>query len=77
MVNNPSHYTAGRIEVIDFIEDCVKHAPDPVVGGMQWQVIKYMSRLWLKSDPSLDAAKARFYLNRLINTLEQPEYKNG
>ena len=77
MVNNPSHYTAGRIEVIDFIEDCVKHAPDPVVGGMQWQVIKYMSRLWLKADPSLDAAKARFYLNRLINTLEKPEYKDG
>jgi hypothetical protein len=75
MVNNPSHYTAGRIEVIDFIEDCVRHAPDSVVGGMQWQIIKYMSRMWLKDDPALDASKARFYLNRLINTLNQPEYK--
>lgn len=75
MVNHPSHYTAGRVEVIDFIEDCVRQAPDAVVGGLQWQVLKYISRLWLKDDPALDAGKARFYLNRLISTLDQPEYK--
>ena len=75
MVNHPSHYTAGRIEVIDFIEDCVKQAPDAVVGGLQWQVLKYISRMWLKDDPAMDAGKARFYLNRLISTLDQPEYK--
>ena len=75
LVNHPSHYTAGRIEVIDFIEDCVKQAPDAVVGGLQWQVLKYISRLWLKDDTELDAGKARFYLNRLISTLEKPEYK--
>jgi len=75
MVNHPSHYTAGRIAVIDFIDDCVQQAPDAVVGGLQWQVLKYISRLWLKDDPALDAGKARFYLNRLISTLDQPEYK--
>ena len=75
MINHPSHYTAGRIEVIDFIEDCVKQAPDAVVGGLQWQVLKYVSRLWLKDDPAMDAGKARFYLNRLISTLDKPEYK--
>ena len=75
LVNHPSHYTAGRIEVIDFIEDCVKQAPDAVVGGLQWQVLKYISRLWFKDDPALDAGKARFYLNRLITTLDKPEYK--
>ena len=75
MINHPSHYTAGRIEVIDFIEDCVTQAPDAVVGGLQWQVLKYISRLWLKDDPAMDAGKARFYLNRLISTLDKPEYK--
>ena len=75
LVNHPSHYTAGRIEVIDFIEDCVRQAPDAVVGGLQWQVLKYISRLWLKDDPALDAGKARFYLNRLISTLDKQEYK--
>ena len=77
VVEHPSHYTAWRIEVIDFIEDSVKQAPDAVVGGLQWQVLKYMSRLWLKENPTLDAEKARFYLNRLISTLEKPEYNNG
>lgn len=77
LVEHPSHYTAGRIEVIDFIEDSVKQAPDAVVGGLQWQVLKYISRLWLKENPTLDAEKARFYLNRLISTLEKPEYNNG
>ena len=77
LVEHPSHYTAGRIEVIDFIEDSVKQAPDAVVGGLQWQMLKYMSRLWLKENPTLDAEKARFYLNRLISTLEKPEYNNG
>ena len=76
LVEHPSHYTAGRIEVIDFIEDSVKQAPDAVVGGLQWQVLKYMSRLWLKESPTLDAEKARFYLNRLISTLEKPEYNS-
>ena len=75
LVNHHSHYTAGRTEVIDFIEDCVRQAPDAVVGGLQWQVLKYISRLWLKDDPALDAGKARFYLNRLISTLDKPEYK--
>ena len=74
LVEHPSHYTAGRIEVIDFIEDCVQQAPDAVVGGLQWQVLKYMSRLWLKDSPALDAGKARFYLDRLIRTLEKSEY---
>ena len=74
LVNHPPHYTSGRVETIDFIEDCVQQAPDAVVGGLQWQVLKYMSRLWLKDDPALDAGKARFYLDRLIRTLEKPEY---
>ena len=74
LVNHPPHYTSGRVETIDFIEDCVQQAPDAVVGGLQWQVLKYMSRLWLKDDPALDAGKARFYLDRLITTLQKPEY---
>ena len=74
LVNHPPHYTSGRVETIDFIEDCVQQAPDAVVGGLQWQVLKYMSRLWLKDDPALDAGKARFYLDRLIRTLQKPEY---
>jgi hypothetical protein len=75
-VNHPSHYTAGNTEVIYVIEDWVRHAPDPVVGGLQWQVIKYLSRMWLKQNPYEDAKKAHWYLNRLINTLATEAYRD-
>jgi len=75
-VNSPAHYTAGNTEVIDVIEDWVRHAPDPVVGGLQWQAIKYISRMWLKQDPYEDAKKAQWYLNRLINTLATEAYRD-
>lgn len=71
-VNHPAHYTAGRrFEAIDVIEDAVARAPDPVLGGLQWQSLKYLLRLWDKGNPGQDAAKARWYLNRLIEHLEQ------
>jgi len=73
-VNHPSHYTAGKTEVIDVLEDCVKTAPDAVLGGLQWQVIKYISRMWLKRDPYEDARKAQWYLNRLVNKLAAEAY---
>lgn len=76
MVSSPPHYTAGRIEVIDFVEDCVANAPDAVVGGLQWQVIKYISRLWLKENSLQDAKKCRWYLERLIAKLEAAQYKD-
>ena len=68
-VNHPSHYTSGNVEVIDIIEDAVKDAPDTVVSGLQWQVLKYMLRMWLKDNPKKDAQKAQWYLNRLIDKL--------
>lgn len=70
MVNHPPHYTQGRFEAIDVIEDAVSRAPDPVLGGLQWQALKYLLRLWDKEAPAQDAAKARWYLNRLIDHLE-------
>lgn len=76
MVNQPPHYTRGRVEVIDVIEDWVADAPDSVVGGLQWQVIKYISRLWLKENSLQDAEKARWYLERLISKLYAEKYKN-
>lgn len=73
-VNHPSHYTAGKVEVIDVIESWVESAPDSVVGGLQWQVIKYISRMWLKGNPYEDARKAQWYLNRLVNRLATEAY---
>lgn len=68
-VNSPAHYTRGRMEAIDIIEDAIKDAPDPVTGMLQAQVLKYLLRLWVKDNPTQDAEKANWYLNRLINNL--------
>ena len=68
-VNSPSHYTAGRTEAIDVIEDSIKDAVSVESGFLHAQVLKYLLRLWLKDNPVEDAKKARWYLNRLIDKL--------
>lgn len=64
-VNHPSHYTDGKIEVIDFIED-------KNLGFHLGNAVKYISRAG-KKDPSKkleDLKKAQWYLNRMIGRLE-------
>ena len=71
LINHPPHYTAGSVEAIDIVEQAVAAAPSPVFGGLQWQCLKYLLRMWLKGDPLQDAKKAQWYLARLINKLEE------
>jgi hypothetical protein len=68
-VNHPSHYTSGAQEAIDTIEDAVVDAPNAVLGGLQWNALKYLLRMWLKDTPKKNALKASWYLNRLIEKL--------
>ncbi len=68
-VNSPAHYTRGSQEAIDIIEEAIQDAPSPKEGMLQAQALKYLLRLWLKDDPKQDAEKARWYLNRLIDSL--------
>ena len=70
-VNHPEHYTAGKVEVIEILEQAVQDAPDPISGGLLWQTLKYLLRLWYKNNMLQDAKKARWYLNRLIDRLER------
>lgn len=63
-VNHPSHYTSGKIEVIDFIED---QKLDMHTGN----AVKYIARAG-KKDPSKeveDLEKAIWYLRRKIQVL--------
>lgn len=71
MINHPPHYTAGRFEVIEVIEDAIKRAPDPVLGNCQGQVLRYVLRMWDKDDPETNARKARWYLERLLQHLDE------
>lgn len=69
LVNHPPHYTTGPVETIAVIEGTIQHAPDAVAGFLQGQVIKYISRLWLKGNALQDAQKAGWYLQRLQDHL--------
>lgn len=70
-INHPAHYNAGPIEAINIIEQTIAHAPSPVLGGLQWQTLKYLLRLWHKGSPLENAKKAQWYLSRLILKLEE------
>ena len=70
LVNSPSHYTNGSVDVIEVIEDAVKCADDPACAVLQANVIKYIMRMWLKGNAIQDAQKAEWYLKRLIDRLE-------
>lgn len=66
VVNYPSHYTDGKIEVIDFIED----------KGLNYHkgnAVKYIARAGKKdkSKEIEDLRKAVWYLNREIERLEK------
>lgn len=64
VVNHPSHYTDGQIEVIDFIED-------KNLNFHRGNAVKYISRAG-KKDPNKeveDLKKARWYLDREIKKM--------
>lgn len=69
LVNHPSHYTSGGIECIDAI--AASMTPDEYAGFLKGQVIKYVWRYRLKGKPLEDLKKARFYLERLISSIEK------
>jgi hypothetical protein len=69
-VNSPFHYTQGRVEAIEIIEDVVAGAPEPVVGYLMGQTLKYLLRAWHKGNASQDLQKASWYLNRAILRLD-------
>ena len=65
-VNSPSHYNIGKFEVIDVIEDW--H-----LGFNLGNTVKYVARAEHKGNKIQDLKKARWYLDREIETLENQE----
>lgn len=63
-VNHPKHYTFGRIEIIDVIEDWS-------LGFHEGNAVKYVARAKHKGRELEDLKKSVWYLNRRIKNLEK------
>ena len=71
-INHPQHYGG------DTTYECRKVlkawlTPEEYKGWLKGDAIKYICRLGKKGPPAEDAAKARFYINDLVNFLEEEE----
>lgn len=60
MVNRPPHYTFGKYEVLDVLQDWFSQEP------LLWQTVKYLARAGRKGPMMEDLRKAEFYLKRRI-----------
>ena len=63
-INHPKHYTAGGIEVFNFIQSWG-------LDFAEGNVVKYVVRGPFKGNRLKDLKKARWYLNKLIERAEQ------
>ena len=63
VVNNPDHYTFGKIEVLDAIDDWM-------LDYYQGNIVKYVVRSKHKGKQIQDLKKAKFYLDRYIKMIE-------
>jgi hypothetical protein len=59
-VNHPAHYTFGKREVIEVLEEWFPSDP------LLWQAGKYLARAGRKGETLEDLEKAAWYLNRRI-----------
>ena len=71
-VNNPSHYTSGKIECIDAMQSCL--TKEEFKGFLRGNIFKYIWRSPLKNGIE-DLKKAQFYLTKLIE-VENNETEN-
>jgi Protein of unknwon function (DUF3310). len=67
-IDHPSHYQAGKTEVIDIIEE-----QGFCEGFCAGNALKYLCRYKHKGKPLEDLKKARWYLDRLIEQVEKGE----
>ena len=67
-VNHPSHYTDGVIECINAIQESMSF--EGFCGYLKGNIQKYLWRYEKKNNPLEDLKKARWYIDKLIDTIE-------
>ena len=76
-VNSPSHYTSGKTEVIDIIEDAVKDAPSVNIYGMLQGAGAQVHAAGVVEgqSPRRSLRKPSWYLERLIKHYSRPAWR--
>lgn len=72
-VEHPKHYNQGTIETIDLIKGSLTE--EEYKGFLKGNVLKYVCRASFKGNEKEDYEKAKWYLQRLINTKRQETFK--
>lgn len=67
IINHPAHYTTGKIEVIDYLQE--KMSGEMFEGFCIGNALKYLSRYRMKGGLE-DLKKAKWYLSRIISAME-------
>ena len=70
-VNHPNHYTKGGVECIDAIQSSMTE--EAFRGYCKGNIQKYIYRYEDKQNPKQDLLKARWYLDRLLQTFPQED----
>ena len=73
-VNSPVHYNSGNVECIEAIEAML--SPQEFIGYLRGNSLKYRWRFLYKGKPIEDAKKARWYLDKMIQLLEETKDVN-
>ena len=68
-VNRPAHYVQNGMEAIDVMESF--SSKEEFVGHLRLTAIKYLLRLNEKDTPEVNAAKCRWYVNKLCEALSE------
>lgn len=70
-VNSPNHYTQGRFETIEIIEEITQGYSDGYVAYCVGNALKYLARAPFKhGEPSEDISKAAKYLSFALERLQ-------
>lgn len=70
-VDHPSHYNHGGRETIDIIKDHLNDSNwNAYQGGLLFNIYKYIDRAPYKGKRLEDLNKARWYLDKLIGSVE-------
>jgi len=70
-VQRPKHYNNRLMEAIDIIEMIIEIEKNPKVAYNMSNVLKYLLRFRDKGTPVKDLNKAVWYLNRMIQKVEE------